>query len=230
MIELPAVAIACTPFKQKFGIPRQSNLVPVPARIELLPPFDTASAIDGLEGVSHLWLISQFHQHKSAEPKARVRPPRLGGNERVGVFATRSSFRPNGLGLSLVRLLDVKIVKKSVSLLVEGIDLLDQTPIVDIKPYLPYADAAFQAIHPFAQEAPQDVLRVSWSEHALMSAKDQAVTYAQQALISKLVALDPRPAYKRAEAKGRFAFVYDQWDIHVEVEDNRAVVVAVKKP
>jgi len=136
------VAIARTPFAEKFAIPRQPQLAPAArAVIELLPPYNQPEALLGLEQVSHIWLLFQFHQAPAddpAAPRLRVRPPRLGGNEKLGVFATRSTHRPNGIGQSVVRLEKVEGTR----LWVSGVDLLDGTPILDIKPYVPLFDTA----------------------------------------------------------------------------------------
>lgn len=215
---LEAIGIAHTPFAQKFSIPRQSGLVAVPGRIELHPPFDSEQAFVGLDGVSHIWLSFVFHQHRDAAVKLSVRPPRLGGNKQLGVFACRSSFRPNALGLSLVRLERIERNRGKVCLHVSGIDLLDGTPIVDIKPYLPYADIILGAENAIAPEKPQlDALRVTWQDAACDQLQTIAVADADEfkQLVSQLIALDPRPAYKHDNARASYGFCYDgievQW-------------------
>lgn len=156
-------------FQEKFAIPRQSRLAPA-ARgvVELVPPFDQPQAVEGLEQVSHLWLLFLFHQTLEAQPRLRVRPPRLGGNQFTGVFATRSTHRPNGMGQSVVKLDRVEAGK----LWVSGIDLLDGTPILDIKPYVPYADSLPEAYNRMA-EAPPALIAMDWHPEALVSAQQQ---------------------------------------------------------
>ena len=145
-LSLQPVGILHSPYKEKFAVPRQPGLVPsARARLELLPPCNDAQTLRGIEQFSHLWLIFQFHECASQGWHPTVRPPRLGGNERVGVFASRSPFRPNGLGLSVVQLLGVHQQGPRLWLELAGIDLVDGTPILDIKPYVPYADSHPQA-------------------------------------------------------------------------------------
>ncbi|CAA0111418.1 tRNA (adenine(37)-N6)-methyltransferase [BD1-7 clade bacterium] len=213
---LSTVALARTPFREKFGIPRQAGLVPVRGRIDMLPPWDQPEALNGLEQVSHIWLDFIFHQNPSKPEQLSVRPPRLGGNRRLGVFATRASFRPNRLGTSLVKLEAVCVEAGNVHLEVSGIDLLDGTPIVDIKPYLPYADRIDDAVNAIAPAAPAPTLAVDWQAQALLACRaclrelgyvgglsgDGLCEIEQQ--VTQLVALDPRPAYKQS-ACGTYA-------------------------
>ena len=148
---LQPVALLRTPFAEKFGIPRQSGIVPAAeGRAEFLPGFASPDFVRGLEAFSHLWLVTGFHKNPPWDGAATVRPPRLGGNERVGVFASRSPLRPNGLGLSLVRLLAME----PGALRVEGIDCVDGTPVYDLKPYLPWCEARPDARADWAQAAP----------------------------------------------------------------------------
>lgn len=197
-----AIAIARTPYHEKFGIPRQAGLVPVPAVIELLPPFNHADAVSGLEQISHLWLTFIFSENIDSEIRLKVRPPRLGGNKKIGVFATRSSFRPNAIGQSLVRLERVEVLESSVLLHVSGIDLLDGTPLIDIRPYLPYADSVPGAVNALAPAVPDRFkLQVQWSaqaEQCLRAAQGERSAAVQQ-WITEIIQLDPRPAYKTAK-------------------------------
>ncbi len=150
-----------TPFSEKFGIPRQSCLVDIPATIVFTPPFRRVEAVRGLETFSHVWLIWQFSKTPHTQKNLTVRPPRLGGNRRLGVFATRSPFRPNHLGLSCVRLVRVDFNSKWGPVLhVRGADLLDQTPIYDLKPYLPFTDAHADAAGGFADDVYEHTLEV----------------------------------------------------------------------
>ena len=140
-----------SPYKEKFGIPRQPGLVTAAqATLRLVAPFDQPESVRGLEGFSHVWLIFVFHGTAAQGWKPTVRPPRLGGNARLGVFATRSTFRPNPIGLSVAQIVDIDAQHGQVSLTLSGCDLLDGTPILDIKPYLAYADALHQARSGFA--------------------------------------------------------------------------------
>ncbi len=159
-MQIEPVGVIESCFKEKFGIPRQPGLVEAAcASLRLLPPYDRAEAVRGLEGFSHVWLIFGFHATAAQGWRPTVRPPRLGGNARLGVFATRSTFRPNPLGLSVVRLLDID-TRRGVQLQLAGGDLLNGTPVYDIKPYLPYADALSEAVGGFAPDGPARPLPV----------------------------------------------------------------------
>ena len=194
MIELTPVAIIHSPYKEKFAIPRQPGLAPsVISRIDLLPPFDMSEALTGLEDVSHIWLMFYFHAVGSKPESLRVRPPRLGGNKRLGVFATRSTHRPNGLGQSLVKINRIQ----STSVFVSGADLLDGTPIYDIKPYVPYTDCISEATNSVAGSAPV-CLDVSWDDEALKAAKLAANRTGDNIIdvVQECLSQDPRPAYQ----------------------------------
>lgn len=215
---IDAIAIAHTPFQQKFAIPRQAGLIDVPAQIELLPPYNQAIAVKGLEQVSHIWLSFMFHQHLAHKPQLQVRPPRLGGNEKIGVFATRSSFRPNAMGQSVVRLESIEQQGDKLLLHVRGLDVLDGTPIVDIKPYLPYADIVQQAHNAIASEKPKKTVRVIWQAQATQQLQQlDAEKFTQMhSWISDLIAYDPRPAY-RSQSHGdkeSYAMRFYHLDIH----------------
>ncbi len=180
-------------FTEKFGIPRQSGLVPeLTADIVFAPPYREADALRGIEGFSHLWLIWQFSKAVRAGWSPTVRPPRLGGNQRVGVFATRSPFRPNALGLSSVRLLGVTPDTPEGPILhVAGADLLDGTPIYDIKPYLAAADSHPEAVDGFAAAVERRVLRVECPPALLANLPEK-----KRAAACGVLAQDPRPAYQ----------------------------------
>ncbi|MEW6423022.1 MAG: tRNA (N6-threonylcarbamoyladenosine(37)-N6)-methyltransferase TrmO [Pseudomonadota bacterium] len=200
-LALEPIGVVRTPFVEKFGIPRQGGLVDaVHGVVELLAPFGREEAWRGIEGFSHLWLITWFHAGKGAskgQDGLTVRPPRLGGNVRLGVFATRAPYRPNPLGLTLVRLESVESVGGSIRLMVRGVDLLDGTPVLDIKPYLPYADAVLEARGGFAPEAPEGALEVVWSERARAECRLWAERHPDlPELIEAVLARDPRPAYQ----------------------------------
>lgn len=203
VLGLRPIGVVRTPFRERFGIPRQGGLVDeVRAVVELTPPYDREEAWRGIEGFSHLWLITWFHAGKG-EAGLTVRPPRLGGNARLGVFATRAPYRPNPIGLSLVRLEAVEPTGCGVRLVVRGADLLDGTPLLDVKPYLPYADAVPEAAGGFALDAPGERLLVVWSAAAREQCDRWATVYPDlPALVEALLARDPRPAYQQ-DAVGR---------------------------
>ena len=183
------IAVIKTGFKEKFGIPRQSGRAPSSiGEIVLLDKFNDEKAVKRIEEFSHLWLIFGFSKNPDSESLS-VRPPRLGGNERVGVFASRSPFRPNGLGLSVVKLLEVK-KDKQISLIVSGADLLDGTPIYDIKPYLPSADKIEDAVGGYADEVKNYKLKVQFD-------KDTKSLIPTEILptIIECLSDDPRPSY-----------------------------------
>lgn len=191
------------PFGSKFGIPRQSSLVPVEGRIVFTPKYRVREALRGLEGFSRIWLIWGFSANKPArgEWQPTVRPPRLGGNASMGVFATRSPFRPNPLGLSCVELVKVD----NLELVVRGADLADGTPVYDIKPYISYADSFPDAVCGFAKEPPRPVLKVVIPEGLKISARKRKV-------LEEVLALDPRPAYQEDPEK-EYAMPFDGADV-----------------
>lgn len=208
------IAYVRSPFLEKFGIPRQGNLAPhVISRIVLEPSFCKEECLRGLCDFSHIWLIWGFHRH-GEEWHPTVRPPRLGGNERMGVFATRSPFRPNGLGLSAVRLLEVE---KGGVLRVSGADMVDGTPIYDIKPYIPYADAIPEARGGFAEQSWQP-LDVSLPEQ-LPPQADASWLQALRETLSQ----DPRPAYQQDEERLYHLILYP-FEVHFHVRRGVAVV------
>lgn len=186
-------------FGEKFGVPRQPMLADASrASIELLAPLNVADAVAGLEENSHIWVVFQFHQ-AVGQWSAKVRPPRLGGNKKLGVLATRSPFRPNNIGLSVVRLLEVRTSPK-VELIVAGADLVDGTPVLDIKPYVPYADALPSAESAFAESAPE-LTPVYIPKEILQKAeafRDNWGTNLPR-LIEQVLAQDPRPAYQKTD-------------------------------
>lgn len=182
-------------FKEKFAIPRQPLLAPAAhGCIELLPPYDQADAIAGLDAISHIWVIFLFHKALESTPRLKVRPPRLGGNKSIGVFASRATHRPNGIGQSAVRLERAEAGR----LWISGIDLLDGTPVLDIKPYVPYADSLPSAHNAIAAGAP-GLIQVSWLTAALTQAQQHAQRLEQPLveLIEQCLAQDPRPAYQQ---------------------------------
>lgn len=218
------IGVVRSAFREKFGIPRQPGLVPAAeAVIELLPPANQPEAVRGLEGFSHLWVVFVFHACPAGEWHATVRPPRLGGNERVGVFASRSPFRPNRIGLSLVTLDGVDCGPGGVSLRVSGADLLDGTPVLDLKPYLPYVEALPEAHGGFAPAAPESRLAVRFSAaaEAVLAARPDLPRLRE--LIGQLLALDPRPATCHEEDR-LFGFRLHDVDVRWRVAGGEAIV------
>jgi len=208
-------------YKEKFGIPRQAGLVTqATARLELLAEYQHPDIVRELENFSHIWIIFVFHQAYSNTWKPTVRPPRLGGNKRVGVFASRSPNRPNPIGMSLVELTDIEYTntKHPLSLHLAGADLLDQTPVLDIKPYLPYADSAENAQAAYAPNAPEKLLNVYFSGKA----QQQCLHYQQdnhqndkhdlQILITQILQYDPRPSYKKTQVNDKRIYAMKLYD------------------
>ncbi|MFV9685109.1 tRNA (N6-threonylcarbamoyladenosine(37)-N6)-methyltransferase TrmO [Pseudomonas sp. NY15367] len=206
------VGIVRSCFKEKFAIPRQPHLAPAARGVlELLPPFDQGDAVQGLEQVSHVWLLFLFHQALEDKPRLKVRPPRLGGNQSVGVFSTRATHRPNGIGQSVVRLERVEPDRLHLS----GIDLLDGTPVLDIKPYVPYADAVTDARNEMA-DAPPPLIPVDWQDDALAAARSHGLRLDEPlvALIEQCLAQDPRPAYQQPQPERRYGARFWDLDVH----------------
>lgn len=194
---LPPIGIIRSCFKEKFGIPRQAGLAgAATATLELLPPYNRPEALTGLRDFSHVWLVFVFHAAMREHWKATVRPPRLGGNQRLGVFATRSTFRPNPIGLSAVKLEGVQHDAGHVWLHLSGVDLLDGTPVLDIKPYLPYADSITEASGGFAKQTPMSSLTVTFTPQAEARCQAFESRYPNlKLLIEQILEQDPRPAY-----------------------------------
>jgi tRNA-Thr(GGU) m(6)t(6)A37 methyltransferase TsaA len=215
------IGYLATPFADKFGIPRQPSLAPNALGVlKLLPPYNRSEAVRGLEEFSHVWLSFVFHQ-SATDWKPTVRPPRLGGNSRIGVFASRSPFRPNPIGLSLVELIKVD-TQSGVILTFKGIDLVDGTPILDIKPYIPYAESIPNARGGFANSAPPE-LTVVFSPEAAIRIKPEL-----RALIEDVLKQDPRPAYAN-DADRIYGVRLYQFDIKWRCDGQTAYVIALEK-
>ena len=212
-------------FSTKFGIPRQSGLVQeLRSTIVFEPEFRNADALRGIDGFSHLWIIWQFSEAVRTEWSPTVRPPRLGGNTRMGVFATRSPFRPNNLGLSCVKLLGIEETAEHGTVLhVGGADLMDGTPIFDIKPYIPYADCQIDAIGGFTDTAGDFLLEVDFPA-TLLSLLPESKREAAVQVLSH----DPRPSYQRKLGRV-YGLTFAGFDIRFTVEETRLTVVAVEK-
>ena len=248
----PIIGYHRAPLTQKFGAPRQPNLVGLTSIIEMLAPYDDPAAFMGLEAFSHIWISWQFHHNyvnknnslNNADSRFRpqVRPPRLGGNQKIGVFASRSMYRPSALGLSVVKLERIEIVEGRVLLVISGADMIDATPVIDIKPYVAYSDAIMHAESGFAPSAPllsevtmtesaheqfMDLVNTEKNEkladNATGAELDTVAAHIhqiqQQLLVSDmdtiqaLIAQDPRPAYRRDDIKTAFVMRYKSVDV-----------------
>jgi len=211
-------------FKQKFGIPRQSGLVDaLEAEIVFEPEFRNPEALRGVEGFSHLWLIWEFSQARRESWSPTVRPPRLGGNQRLGVFATRSPFRPNPIGLSCVRLAGVDLHTPDGPVIrVAGADLLDGTPIYDIKPYLPYADCKPDAVGGFASVPKEATLAVTVPAELL-----ERVPAEKRAALTGVLAQDPRPSYQD-DPERVYGMTFAGLEVRFRVKGEELTVCAVE--
>lgn len=212
-----------TDFPSKFGLPRQSGLVDaLEGRIVFAPKYRDPNALRGIEGYSHLWLIWKFSEAVRDDWSPTVRPPRLGGNTSVGVFASRAPYRPNPIGLSCVRLDHVDYdAPDGPVLYVRGADLMDGTPIYDIKPYLPYVDSHPEATGGFAHNVKDYALEVDFPPHFLAQIPESK----REALI-QILAQDPRPGYKRADPRP-FGLTYAGYNVKFKVEEGTLRVTEV---
>lgn len=218
-------------FTQKFGIPRQPGLVPeARADLNILPPYHRSEAFRGLEAFSHIWILFVFHGLDFDRWKTTVRPPRLGGNRRLGVFATRSGFRPNPIGQSVVRLVGLQKERDALRLLLRGADLLDGTPVLDIKPYLPYADSIPRARAGFADAPPDAQFEVFFTPAAdRICRRLESEAYPDlNRLIRSVLCRDPRPAYLGEATPQRFGLRLWDLDIKFKVEAGRMVVETIE--
>ena len=223
MADITPIARIETPFAEKFGVPRQSGVAACPGRIVLEPPYRDPAALRGLEEFSHIWLIWQFDRALRQDWSPTVRPPRLGGNTRMGVFATRSPFRPNGLGLSAVELERVALDEPdSPVLYVRGADMVSGTPILDIKPYLSYADSYPDASGGFTGGDAGEILTVDFPPE-LLARFDSGQRHG---LISALAA-DPRPRYQD-DPERVYGMTYGGRNVRFTVSDGTVHVIAVE--
>lgn len=222
--EMKIIARMKSDFPTKFGIPRQSGLVEsLRSTIIFEPEYRNPDALRGLEDFSHLWIIWQFSEAVRTEWSPTVRPPRLGGNKRIGVFATRSPFRPNALGLSSVKILGIEHTAQHGTVIhVSGADLMDGTPIFDIKPYIPYADCHSDAVGGFTEFADDYILKVDFPE-ALLSKIPESK---QQALID-LLSHDPRPSYQQ-DSERIYGMDFAGFNIRFKVQDSTLTVYNIE--
>ena len=224
-INIRVIARMHSDFATKFGIPRQSGIVQeLRSTIVFEPEYRNADALRGMDGFSHLWLIWQFSEAVRSGWSPTVRPPRLGGNTRMGVFATRSPFRPNNLGLSCVRFLGLEDTKEFGTVIhVGGADLMDGTPIFDIKPYVPYADCQPNALGGFTGGTEGHLLQVDFPETLLAKLPKE-----KQQAIHGVLAHDPRPSYQK-DANRVYGVTFAGFDIRFTVEDTLLQVQDVLK-
>lgn len=226
MQSLKVIATIHTDFPSKFGIPRQGGLVDaLKATVTFEPEYRDASALRGLEGYSHLWLIWQFSESVMEGWSPTVKPPRLGGNRRMGVFATRSPFRPNPLGLSCVKLEGIELSGPQGPVLhVAGADLMDGTPIFDIKPYIPYADSHPEATGGFTDSADYTRLTVNFPGPLL-----EAIPPDKREALIEVLAQDPRPGYRHGDSDRRYGVAFAGFDVRFTVNGNTLSVIEIEK-
>jgi len=224
-----SIGIIHSCYKEKFGIPRQPSLVACPAVIEIESAYSKDEAFREIENFSHIWLLFVFHGIKNDNWKLTVRPPRLGGNKRVGVFASRSMFRPNPIGLSVVELKSVERKNNKIILNIIGGDFLDSTPVIDIKPYIPYSDSINDAEAGYAGEAPEIKLHVDFSDSANVELEKAESKYPNlKLIITQILQLDPRPAYQSDKRiKDEFAIKLYEYDLKWKVENDHVMVMSL---
>ncbi|ELL9328827.1 tRNA (N6-threonylcarbamoyladenosine(37)-N6)-methyltransferase TrmO [Vibrio fluvialis] len=230
MHTIEPIAVIESPYKEKFAVPRQPRLVPsATARVKLLGESNCPEAVRGIEQFSHLWLLFLFDQNLQAGWKPTVRPPRLGGNERIGVLASRSTFRPNGIGMSAVKLRGVSKQGDQIYLDLGSVDLVDGTPIIDIKPYIPYSDSIADAQGGYAEAEPEQA-EVTFSAAALETLQRLPDGQVQQAVIGEVLAQDPRPAYKKNKPDTK-EYAVNLYDLNVKfmVNGNLVTVTAIER-
>ena len=223
-ISIRPIARMRSDFPTKFGIPRQSGLVAeLRSTIVFEPEFRNPDTLRGIDGFSHLWIIWQFSEAVRQDWSPTVRPPRLGGNTRMGVFATRSPFRPNNLGLSCVKLIGTEQTSEGMVIHVAGADLMDGTPIFDIKPYIPYSDSHPDALGGFTDTAKDFLLEVNFPEELLQQLPEEK----REAAIGVL-SHDPRPSYQRKPGRV-YGLTFAGFDIRFTVEEKVLTVVSIAK-
>ena len=221
--QVKAIGYIENDFKEKFGIPRQSGKADgVVSRIRFYPPYGVEEAFKGLEGFSHIWLLFDFSAARTTEFHATVWPPRLGGNTRVGVFASRSPFRPNGIGLSVVRLLDIEKTDEGICLVVAGADLLCGTPILDIKPYLPHADCIEGAVGGYADGVAEKRLTVRFAEGVA-----EKLPADKLAGLTDCLSEDPRPSYQD-EPTRIYGMAFGKYNVKFQVQNGVLTVLSIE--
>lgn len=228
---ISAVGHIQSPYKQKFAIPRQPRLVPeAKAKLIFAPDFNREEFVRGIDEFTHIWLLFRFHETADKGYSAMVRPPRLGGNERKGVFATRATFRPNAIGMSAVKLEGIEYKNGQLSLLLAGIDLLDGTPIIDIKPYLPYSDAMLDASAGFADTRPETQMSVEFNPEVTLFIEQQTQYPDLLNFISNVLKQDPRPAYKKQkDGEQSYGMTLYDYNIRWQVNGEHNLVTSIEK-
>lgn len=222
-MEIKPVAYIHNDFKTKFAVPRQSGISDIPSTIVFEKEYCDENAVRGIEGFSHLWLIWGFSENIRESHSLTVRPPRLGGNTRLGVFATRSPFRPNNLGLSSVKFIKSEFKNGVLTLTVSGADLIDGTPIYDIKPYIKYTDSREDAISGFADTEEFNLLEVEIPEELLKTIPEE-----KRKTLFTILENDPRPAYQE-DGDRVYGFEFADFEIKFKVENNILTVTEIWK-
>lgn len=224
IMEMRIIAKVYTDFPTKFGVPRQSRLVSgLPATLVFEPEFRNADALSGLSGYSHIWLIWEFSKNLRADWSATVRPPRLGRNRHMGVFASRSPFRPNPIGLSCVKLLEIRQdPAKGPVLVIDGADMVDGTPVFDIKPYNPYSDSVPDATTAFVKKSYGLTLKVEFPGKLQENFPEEK----REALI-RILEEDPRPAYEKKDPKRVYVLPFAGYEVSFYVEDELLTVCKI---
>ncbi|WP_145542489.1 tRNA (N6-threonylcarbamoyladenosine(37)-N6)-methyltransferase TrmO [Yersinia mollaretii] len=224
------IGVIRSPYKEKFAVPRQPGLIEDGGgELQLLAPYNQPEAVRGLSDFSHLWVVFVFHQTMDGGWRPTVRPPRLGGNARIGVFATRSTFRPNPIGMSLIELKGVRCQGGEVILELGSLDLVDGTPVIDIKPYLPFAESQPQARAGFAQSAPDANMQVCFSTTAEQQLAQQQQRHPNlRRFITQVLAQDPRPAYRKEDNESReYAVLLLEFNVRWRVIDQQTEVLSI---
>lgn len=229
--QITPIGHVISPYKEKFAVPRQPGLIQDgDGQLVLYSPYNHVDTVRGLEQFSHLWLLFIFHQTAQHGWHPLVRPPRLGGNEKMGVFATRSTFRPNPIGMSLVELKGIKTKENAVILELGSLDLVDNTPIIDIKPYLPFAESRPDAIAGFAQHAPETEMAVFFSAQATEQLQHYSTQYPYLSrFITQVLQQDPRPAYKKVTQSDRvYAVHLLEFNVRWQVNGQQTYVISIE--
>ncbi|MBT6042080.1 MAG: tRNA (N6-threonylcarbamoyladenosine(37)-N6)-methyltransferase TrmO [Gammaproteobacteria bacterium] len=223
------IAFIKSPYKQKFAIPRQPGLVKAAVgEIVFEEAFADPNCLRALEEFSHLWLLFHFHETADKGWSPMVQPPRLGGKEKVGVFASRSTFRPNSIGMSVVENLGWEQQGRGLILRVGSIDLLNNTPIIDIKPYLPYCESIPNATSGFAPHAPTQIFKVQWS----LKAQEQKAALKMddhfEKLLQGVLGLDPRPAYKKTEKESLGGLCLSRMNVKYQIQQETITILSIE--
>lgn len=228
-VNMDIIGIIHSPFEEKFTTPRQPGLASAATGfLELYPPYNRTEAWKGIDQYSHLWLMFLFHMVQQKEWQPTVRPPRLGGNERVGVFASRSPYRPNRIGLSAVENHGLENRGGALGLVIGGIDIVDQTPVLDIKPYLPYTDSHPEASAGRFQQPPEAIRRVRFTESAEKQLESLGNNKAnRRQLIEQVLALDPRPGYRQRETAGEFGVLLAGMNVRWREDEGEVTVFQI---